>query len=157
MKKIIFLALLCICCNEKPKLDDYCVTKIEYSPQLKMMVPQGAIMVYIEDKNHILRDKCPLDKLTKVIFYSIKENSDCDFHLIKYQVEPFKIENNIIHLTILTARFWPDIYINGVRSENKWTPQQIQKVLKGDIGLVFEKDTVRVKACNNEQFIMHEN
>lgn len=154
MKKIIFLVLLCISCNEKPKPADYCVKKTVYTSQLRMLVPESAIEVYIEDENHILRDKYPLDKLRKVLFYSIKKEDRDYFHLISAQVEPFKIEKGIIDIPILTAYFRPNIYIHGVKRENKWSPDQIQKVLGGDIGLVFDKDTVRVKACDKQQFIM---
>ncbi|MDN3675295.1 hypothetical protein QWY99_19875 [Flavobacterium branchiarum] len=146
MRKYIILVLLCVSCNLKPKKEDPCVTKIEYISQLDMLVPESAINVYIEDKEGFLQEKLAFKELKGVILYSIKEENREDFHSYPDLI-PSKTDNNIVILKILTAYFHPNIYIKGVRRENKWTPEQIQKAIDGDIGFVFEKDTIRVKKC----------
>lgn len=56
-----------------------------------------------------------------------------------YQYKRYK---NTITIKLLTAFF-----INTPLKINKWRSEQIQKKIEGDIGLVFNKDTIRVKMC----------
>jgi hypothetical protein len=137
---------LCISCNVKSKKEDSCITKIEYISQLDMLVPESSINVYIEDKEGILQVKFAFKELRSVIMYSIKEEDRQYFHSYPDLI-PSKTEKDIVTLTILTFYFHPDAFIHGVRKENKWTPEQIQKAIEGDIGLVFDKDTIMVKMC----------
>lgn len=147
MRKIIILVFLCVSCNVKPKIEDSCITKIEYISQLDMLVPESAINVYIEDKDDLLQGKLAFKELKSVIFYSIKEEDREYFRILSPDLIPSKTDNNIVILKVLTFYFHPDAFIHGVRIKNKWTPEQIQKAIEGDVGFVFEKDTIRVKMC----------
>ncbi|MDN3675294.1 hypothetical protein QWY99_19870 [Flavobacterium branchiarum] len=147
MKKYIILALLCLSCNVKSKKDEPCVQKMEYFPLLDMLVPESAIVVYVDDKEGYLQKKISFKKLKEVILYSIKEEDRRYFRIAIPESILDKVEDNTIIFSISTNYFRPDILIDDVRRENKWTPEQIQKAIEGDIGFVFKKDTIRVKMC----------
>ncbi|MBS7231738.1 hypothetical protein KHA90_11940 [Flavobacterium psychroterrae] len=147
MKKIIVLILLCVSCNLKSKKEEPCVIKMEYISQLDMLVPESVINVYIEDKEGFLQGKLSFKKLQDVILYSVREEEKDYFHLLSPYLIPSKTDKNIVILKVATFFFRPNVFIHGVRRENKWTPEQIQKAITGDVGFVFEKDTIRVKMC----------
>lgn len=149
LKYLIYLMFfLCLSCSIKEKKKNYCLKKAEYFPLLKMLVPESAIKLYIEDKDSVLQKKVNLEKANKILFYSVKEKDRKEFHLVTPQIKSFKIENGVITVSVLTSYFRPNIYIDGIRSKNKWSPEQIKKVIENDIGLIFDKDTILIKNCN---------
>ncbi|MBS7230356.1 hypothetical protein KHA90_04910 [Flavobacterium psychroterrae] len=147
MRKCIILILLCLSCNLKNEKEEPCVKKMEYFALLNMLIPESAIVVHVEDKDEFLQKKLSFKKLKEVILYSIKEEDRRYFRVAIPESILDKVEHNTIIFTISTNYFRPDILIDDVRRENKWTPEQIQKAIEGDIGFVFEKDTIRVKMC----------
>ena len=149
MKKIILLVLFFLSCNVKPKKEEPCIKKMEYISQLKMLVPEAALNVYIEDKDGSLKGKVNSKELKSVIFYTIKQEDREYFRLYEPNLIASNTDKNIFILKMVTAYFYPKVYIHGVIKEKKWTPEQIQKAIEGDIGFVFEKDTIIVKMCKN--------
>ncbi|NRS90789.1 hypothetical protein HNQ02_003736 [Flavobacterium sp. 7E] len=149
MKKCLVLILLCLSCNVKSKKEFPCVTKMEYMPFLAQSTytPEYTIKIYVEDNEEILQKKIGFKKLKNIILYSIKVDDRGDFRLYDLESIYDKNKNNILVFKIFTSYFVPNIYINGIKKENKWMPQQIQKAIEGDVGFVFEKDTIRVKMC----------
>jgi hypothetical protein len=81
-------------------------------------------------------------KLKNVILYSVKENDRKFLHLIPFGTgKQFKLENSIITLPIITTLFEKDL-------GNTLTNQEIQKRIIGDVGLVFDRDTIIIKKCD---------
>ena len=81
-------------------------------------------------------------KLKNVILYSVKENDRKFLYLTSFGTgKQFKIENTIITLPIITTLFEKDL-------GNTLTNQEIQKRIIGDVGLVFDRDTIIIKKCD---------
>lgn len=149
MKSIFYIFFfLCLSCNVEQKKQNYCLKKAEYFPLTKMLVPESSIKLYIEDKDGILQKKVNLETAKNILFYSVKEKDRNNFHLITPQIKSFKIENGIITIPVLTAYFRPNIYIDGIRRKNEWSSEQIKKVIEGDVGIIFDNDTILIKNCN---------
>jgi len=146
IKHLLYLLIfLFISCNVK---ENYCLKKAEYFSLSKMLVPESAIKLYIQDKDSVLQKRVNLETAKKILFYSVKEKDRNQFHLVTPQIKSFQINNGIITISVLTAYFRPNIYIDGVRKKNKWTHEQIKKVIENDIGIIFDKDTILIKNCN---------
>ncbi|GEM_PF-1375576 len=149
IKHLLYLLIfLFISCYLKEKKENYCLKKAEYFPLSKMLVPESAIKLYIQDRDSVLQKRVNLETAKKILFYSVKEKDRNQFHLVTPQIKSFQINNGIITISVLTAYFRPNIYIDGVRQKNKWTHEQIKKVIENDIGIIFDKDTILIKNCN---------
>lgn len=149
MKKIFFLSIiLCIACSKVKPKKNYCLKKAEYFSNLDLLVPESSILLYIYDQDSLLQKKVNLENVRKIIFFAVKEEHRKIFHLVTPRIKSFKIEKSVVIVPVLTTYFRPDVFIDGVRSKNKWSSKQIQEIIENDIGLVFEKDTVVVKKCS---------
>ena len=144
MKKIIFIFLIvCISCNTKNKQSDLCINKITYTSQKKSLVP-SIIEIKIEGDNGQILKKIENNELKKVILFSIKEEYRNYFIVLK----SFKKHKNPITVTLVTGFF------DAKRSfkteddwKHDWKQKEIENAISGDIGLVFGKDTIKIKMC----------
>lgn len=128
--------LLCISCNSKLKQEKFCLKKIWYHSQKEMLVP-SVIKIKIEDNNDIISKKIKSGKLTNIILYSIKKEDRVFFS----KWDKFKKDKNSITIEVITSFF-------DSERTHKWTSKEIEKAIRGDVGLVFDKDTIVIKNCD---------
>lgn len=144
MKKIIFLFfIVCISCNTKSKESNLCVNKITYKSQKKSLVPSVIQIKIVGDDGKILK-KIENNELQNVILFSIKEEYRHYFNVLK----SFKKDKNPITITLITG------FYDAKRSfrteddwKHNWNQKEIESTISGDIGLVFTKDTIKIKMC----------
>jgi hypothetical protein len=143
MKKLILILLITLSsCNQNKTHDGFCLKKIEYINQRKKLIP-SIVKIQIEDVDGYLAKKIQLGKLKNVILYSVKKNERRFFYLTSFDTgKQYKIENEIIIIPIITTLFEEDL---GVKLSEK----EIERKIIGDIGLIFDKDTIRIKRCKN--------
>jgi hypothetical protein len=138
---ILFIVAIVMSCNQKKSQDIFCLKKIEYINQREKLIP-SIVEIQIEDVNRFLEKKMLSGKLKNVILYSLKETDRKFLHLIPFGTgKQFKIENSIITLPITTTLFEKEL---GNTLSNK----EIQKRITGDVGLVFDRDTIIIKQCD---------
>ena len=132
--------LLWLSCNQKKSQDNFCLKNIEYINQREKLIP-SIVKIQIEDVNRFLEKKMLKGKLKNVILYSINETDRKFLYLTSFRTgKQFKIENSIITLPIITTLFEKDL-------GNTLSNQEIQKRITGDVGLVFDRDTIIIKQC----------
>ena len=136
MKRVLILMLLCISCNTKSKQEKFCLQKIWYHSQKGVLAP-SIIKIKIGDNNDVISKKIESGKLTNIILYSIKKE-DRGFFL---KWDKFKKDKNSTTIEVITSFF-------DSERIHKWTTKEIEKAITGDVGLVFDKDTVVIKKCD---------
>ncbi|WP_264531884.1 hypothetical protein [Flavobacterium sp. N502540] len=144
MKKLIIaIIILSISCGQKKSSENFCIKKIEYVDQRQKLIP-SIVKIQIEDLNGTLKQKVMTGQLKNIILYSIKKNDRKYFYLTSFASgKQFKIiDEKLISLPIITTLFENDL-------GNKLSNQEIQKKLDGEVGLVFNKDTIIIKKCNH--------
>jgi hypothetical protein len=143
MKKFGILILAFIfSCNQYKSNDSFCLKKIEYVNQRQKLIA-SIVKIQIEDSNDVLKEKMMQGKLKDVILYSIEKDDRKFFYLTPFGTgKQFKIENGVIILPIITTLFENDL-------GNKLSNKEIQQKLNGKVGLVFGKDTIVIKKCDN--------
>ncbi|HQZ25318.1 MAG TPA: hypothetical protein PLD18_08465 [Flavobacterium sp.] len=138
---ILFIVAIVMSCNQKKSQDIFCLKKIEYINQREKIIP-SIVEIQIEDVNRFLEKKILSGKLKNVILYSLKETDRNFLYLTPFGTgKQFKIENSIITLPIITTLFEKDL-------GNTLSNQEINKRINGDVGLVFDRDTIIIKQCN---------
>lgn len=137
---ILFIVAIVMSCNKKKSQDIFCLKKIEYINQREKIIP-SIVKIQIEDVNRFLEKRMLLGELKNVILYSVKENDRKFLYLTSFGTgKQFKIENSMITLPIITTLFEKDL-------GNTLSNQEIQKRITGDVGLVFDRDTIIIKQC----------
>jgi hypothetical protein len=143
MKKLFcLLVFLFLSCNKAPVSEKYCVEKVTYINQKLNLIP-SVIQIEIKDTEKFIFKNIEKGKLTNVFLYSLKKEDRYYFRYIdemKIKGKP-KTNKETTILTLITGYFDSEIY-------HKWTKNEIEKILKTDIGLVIGKDTLRLKKCN---------
>ena len=142
MRKLItlFISAIIMSCNQKKSQDDFCLKNIEYINQREKLTP-SIVKIQIEDVNRSLEKRMLLGKLKNVILYAVKETDRKFLYLTSFGTgKQFKIENSIITLPIITTLFEKDL-------GNTLSNQEINKRITGDVGLVFDRDTIIIKQC----------
>lgn len=135
----LIIAFLFLACNTENK--KLCIEKIDYNGNPKSLGTPSLLIRLRDDSGKQIK-KIETGKLTKVLLFSLKENEREYFFLDQGMFNQYKKDKNTIDIKLLTAFF-----IDTPFRKHTWTPTEIQKKIEGDIGLVFEKDTIRVKMC----------
>lgn len=143
MRKLIILLLIIFnCCGQKESQNNFCLKKIEYVNQRESLI-SSIVKIEIKDKSGALSKKLSSGNLKNVILYSVRDSDRKFFYLSSFATgKQFKIENDVIILPLITTLFEKDL---GSNLSN----QEIQKKINGDVGLIFDKDTIRVKKCDD--------
>lgn len=138
----MLFCLLYLSCNRKDNELSLCVVKTEYKSKKINLIP-SLIIISIDgnDKNTIA--KIEEGKLSNVILYSIKKKYR-DYFLLHNPYEKSKTPNRI---KIITSFFDANRSFDNDSIQHIWTQKEIEKTLKGDVGLVFPNDTIKVKMC----------
>ncbi|KIA99247.1 hypothetical protein OA93_06360 [Flavobacterium sp. KMS] len=144
--KLIILLLLVTSCNNrtvetiKPII---CVNQIWYHEDKHSLgSPTVNFKIRIEDT--IISKKIKSGKLNDIVLYNLDKQYSDFVHLEPFEIgRQFTENNNIFSFKILTV-----LFANSPnKNRRRWTPEEIKKTIQGDVGLVFEKDTIRVKMC----------
>lgn len=152
MKKgLLFLIMVFIvsCHSDKETKPIVCVESIEYHEPTNDNLGHGstvAINIKVEDSSII--KKLEGGKLMKPLIFSIKKEDNLFFYYKTYKL-PFR-KGNVFSFILWTGYFRPSFLNN----QKKWKPDEIIKALSGDIGLVFDNDTIRVGSCKDRKFVI---
>lgn len=148
IKKFIVL-LLIISCNKKPietVKPIVCVDKVWYHED-KHSLGSPSIRFSIKIEDTIISKKIKSGKLNDLVLYNLDKRYNIFVHLEPFEIgRQFTEKDNLFTFKILTVLFAD----SPNKNRRRWTPQQIQKAIGGDVGLVFDKDTIRVKACDKQ-------
>lgn len=137
---IILIIITLFGCQEYKKI---CLNKIEYISQKESLVP-SVININTTINDYDLQKKIDNNQLKRVFFYSIKKEFRDYFVFFK----TIKKEDGIYDFKILTSFFDANRSFNNYKTErNKWKKEEIEKILNGDVGLIFENDTIILKNC----------
>lgn len=135
--------IVCISCNTKKTQSDLCINKMTYTSQKKLLVPSIIEIKISGDDGQILK-KIENNELENVILFSIKEEYRNYFNVLK----SFKKDKNPITVTLITGFFDAKRSFKTEDDWNhNWKQKEIEKAISGDIGLVFGKDTIKIKMC----------
>jgi hypothetical protein len=143
MKHIFFLIVyLFLSCNESAKSEIYYLKKVSFIDQKQQLIP-SLIRIEFTDPKKVLLKSIEEGKLKNVFLYSISKEDRNYFHYLNETKIKLKHKTNKdqIILTLETS------YFDSERN-HKWKKSEIEKILETDIGLVIEKDTVRLKIVN---------
>jgi hypothetical protein len=139
---ILFIVAIVMSCNQKKSHNNFCLKNIEYINQREKLIP-SIVNIQIEDNDGFLIKKIVSGKLKTVFLCPVKKKERKFFYLMSYDTgKQFKVENNIIILPILIATYFED------ELKIKLSNQEIGKRITGDVGLVFERDTIIIKKCD---------
>ena len=131
MKKIIAIALIFSGCTTKP----ICIDRMYYNPQDRLMAP-GVVHIKLNNIDDKMLQKIASGKLNEVLLYAVNKD---DWHDFKKDIK-FTKRPGSVTLSVITHTFKSDF-------RPRLTQQQIDETIKGDVGLVFGKDTIRVQEC----------
>lgn len=109
---------------------------------------QPSVLINIKVDDSVLLKKLETGKLTNLFLFSIKKE---DRHFVYYETwrRPIKT-GNIFSFVIWTNYFGPND-LNIKHHRKIWSSDKIKKVLDGDIGLVFNHDTIVLKHIENKK------
>ena len=150
--KYFFLIFLLFSCNSKSSKPDkfdpqlICIKQITYNG-LKNSFGTPSVRVKIKIEDPTVLKKINSNDLKNIVLFSITKEDRKYFRLDDYR--PYVKKDSLFEFRILTG-FFIDVPFN----KHKWTNQEIQKAINGDVGLVFDTDTVRVKKCEAQPAIM---
>lgn len=152
MKKknfFIIVFVLIVSCNSNKKTKPIvCLQKVEYHEPSKYNQNSPSLLIDIKVEDSVVLKKIESSKLTELILFSIKEE---DRHFVYYQTWQLPIKTgNVFSFLIWTNYFGPSS-LKLKHNRKVWSSNDIVKVLKGDIALVFEKDTVPVSVCKDRE------
>jgi hypothetical protein len=152
MKKVlIFLIITFIvsCHSNKEKKTIICVESIEYHEPLNDELGQeSTVTINIKVEDSSVFKKLERGKLKELLIFSIKKEEKLFVYYQTYK-KPFR-KGNIFSFLIRTSYFQP----NRINNEKVWSSDEIIKKLNGDIGFVFESDTIKIKSCKNRKVII---
>ncbi|WP_268847868.1 hypothetical protein [Flavobacterium aestivum] len=152
MKKVlIFLTIVFIvsCHTDKKTKSTICVESIKYYEPLNDNLGESpAVTINIKVEDSSVCKKLEGGKLKELLIFSIKKE---DKLFIYYQThERLFRSGNTFSFLIRTSYFKPNVLNN----RKTWKSDEIIKALNGDIGLVFDNDTIRVGSCKDRKFII---
>jgi len=149
MKKMLFFLLLFSCnskSNKPTKLESpiICIEEIGYH-EARYSPSAPAIFFTFNVTDSIISKKIAKNEMTQAFLYSMSKD---DQRVVSYdpRVKIIK-KGNSFSFFMRTAVF----SITSVRKSKKWNNDEIEKILNGDIGLVFGVDTIRVKGCPHKK------
>ena len=143
MKKILclsFLFLIFASCQKNKMLTDesVCIDNIwNYEDPKSSSLPYVGIKLKIEDSSTL--KKIEGGKLSNIILYNLDKKYSQFFKLESFGIgRQFKKKGSFLMFKIQTFIFSgsPNNYLA------KWADDDIEKVFQGEIGLVFDKDTI---------------
>ncbi|MCC9016466.1 hypothetical protein [Flavobacterium lipolyticum] len=141
MKKVLFLFLFlfAVSCSKDKKIQPLAsIEKIEYIDL--DYGKQPGVIINIKVNDSIIAKKLKNKELREFVIYSIKKE-DRNYFFYEVWKTPIRKENTFSFL-IRTSYFSPNILD---KEKSIWNKDNITKALSGDIGLIFNKDSIRVK------------
>lgn len=153
MKKILLILILVVSCNSDKKVKPIvCIDLIQYYEPPRHNMTQSSILIDIEVKDSSLSKKLESGQLKGIVFSS-KKKEDRVFLYTDLFKPPIKKENKF-SFVIRTNYFRPNISDIKNHKKREWESDEVLKALNGDIGLVFDKDTILAKSCLDKKMII---
>lgn len=148
MRKILFLLCLVSCnskTNQQTATPNVCIDMIwNYESANKSNQPYVGIKIKIEDS--LTFKKIESGKLNNIFLYNLDKRYSQFFKLESFGIgRQFEKAGSFFTFKIQTFIFSgsPNNYLS------KWSNENIKKVFDGDIGLIFDKDTMRIHHCDD--------
>jgi thymidylate synthase len=155
MKKIVFLFLflLAVSCSKDKKTQPLAsIEKIEYIDL--DYEKQPGVIINIKVNDSIIAKKLKNKELREFIIYSIKKE-DRNYFFYEVWKAPIR-KGNIFSFLIRTSYFSQNISDKEKKGKRIWNKDNITKALSGDIGLIFNKDTIHVKPSKDRKIVIQE-
>jgi hypothetical protein len=153
MKKVLFLFLFLFavsCSKDKKTQPLTSIEKIEYIDL--DYEKQPGVIIDIKVNDSIIAKKLENKELKDFIIYSIKKE---DRNYFSYELwrAPIK-KGNIFSFLIRTSYFSQNISDREKKKKRIWNEDNITKVLSGDVGLIFDKDTINVESGKDRKIVI---
>ncbi|NRS90790.1 hypothetical protein HNQ02_003737 [Flavobacterium sp. 7E] len=153
MKKILFLLIFITSCNQDMNVQPTaCINLIRYYEPSKHNILEPSVLIRIKVKDSSVYKKLERGELKRLIMYSIKKEDQDRF--LYNTSKPLIKEGNNFSFIIYTSYFMSNVKYRKNHEEREWEPEKIIKALDGNIGLVFEKDTILATSCGNKKMII---
>lgn len=153
MRILLFISLFIISCkSDINKKAIVCIERVEYFEPTRKDMGGASLLLNIKVEDSILYTKIEKRQLKGLILYSIKKE---DRGYLSYDIlkEPLK-ESDGFSFVIWTSYFRQNITDVKNHKQREWNSNKIITALEGNIGLVFENDTVIATSCLNKKMII---
>lgn len=153
MKKILLILIFVTSCNsDKSVQPTVCIDLIRYyePPKRNMNQPSVAITIKVNDSSVCKR--LERGELKHLIIYSIKKEDRNRFFYSNWD-SPIRDGNNF-SFVIWINYFMSNVTYMKNHKKREWESDEVLKALNGDIGLVFDKDTILAKSCLDKKMII---
>lgn len=151
MKKMLFLFLFIVSCNtNKTTQPIACIEKVEYIDLDYEKQPVAIINIKVNDSSII--KKLENKELKAFRIYSIKKE-DRNYFSYESWKAPIR-KGNVFSFLIRTSYFSQNISDKEKKEPRIWNEDNITKALSGDVGLIFDKDSVHIKPKNDRKIVI---
>jgi len=148
LKKILLLFLFAISCSKDKKTQPLAsIEKIEYI--YIDYEKQPGVIINIKVNDSIIIKKLENKELKAFKIYSIKKE-DRNYFYYEVWKAPIK-KGNVFSFLIRTSYFYQNI---SDKEKRIWNEDNITKALSGDIGLIFNKDSIHVKPSKDRKIVI---
>jgi hypothetical protein len=155
MKKVlfIFISVFIISCNPNKKVKPIvCIGLIQYYEPPSRNMNQPSILINIKVEDSSVCKKLEGGQLNGLVIYSIKKEDRNRFFYNTGKL-PIKKGNNY-SFVLWTSYFSPNISDIENNKRREWESDDIIKALSGDVGLIFDKDTILATSCIDKKMII---
>ncbi|WP_281322751.1 hypothetical protein [Flavobacterium aestivum] len=152
MKKTLLIFLFIISCNSnKETKPTVCIERLEYEEFSNYKSKQPTLQINIKVEDSAILKKILKGRLKKIIIFSMKKGDRNVVHCIVSKI-PLKKANSVSFL-FWTKSFLPLNSDGQLHRENE-DLLIITDKLSGDIGLIFDNDTIRAGSCSDNKVII---
>lgn len=149
MRKFLALFVFFVSCNKTVE-PIASIEKLEYIDL--SYEKQPCVIFYIKVNDTLLSDKLKNKELREFRVNTIPKK-DRNYFFYEVWKEPVK-KGNIFSFLIRTSYFSQNISDREKRKKRFWSEDRIVKVLSGDVSLIFDKDSICLKASKDRKIIV---
>jgi hypothetical protein len=113
---------------------------------------QPSVLISIKVEDSLVCKKLESGQLNGLVIYSIKKENRNRFFYNTGKL-PVKKGNNF-SFVMRTSYFSPNISDIKNHKTREWQSNDIVKALSGDVGLIFNKDTILATSCIDKKMII---
>jgi hypothetical protein len=147
----LFLFLFAVSCSKDKKTQPLAsIEKIEYIDL--DYEKQSGVIIDIKVNDSSIIKKLENKQLRGFRIYSIKEK-DRNYFFYEVWKAPIR-KGNVFSFLIRTSYFSQNISDKEEKKKRIWNKDNITKALSGDVGLIFDKDSVHVKPGKDRKIVI---
>lgn len=122
-----------------------------YEPPRRNM-SQPSVLINIKVEDTLVYQKLERGQLNGLVIHSVKKEDRNHFFYNTGKL-PVK-KGNIFSFVMWTSYFSPNVIDIKNHKRREWESDDIIKTLSGDVGLIFNKDTILATSCMDKKMII---